>query len=54
MQEAVHIESRCQKCPLRVRAEARPQSLFAKVWRWHTEWCPGWKAYTKELTEKGL
>ena len=54
MQESVHVESRCQTCPLRARAEAKPHSLFGKVWRWHTGWCPGWKAYTRELTEKGI
>jgi len=54
MQESVAVESRCHDCPLRNRAQAKPTSLFGKVWRWHTGWCPGWKAYTKELKEKGL
>lgn len=48
------IESKCHTCGLRARAEKKPKSLLARFWRWHTGWCPGWKAYTKELENKGL
>lgn len=41
--------ARCATCALRRRAEAKPQSLLARLWRWHTTWCPGWRAYQKEL-----
>jgi len=44
---------RCGDCPMRKKAEERPKSLIAKIWRWHTGWCPGWKAYQKSLAEKG-
>jgi hypothetical protein len=53
-QQSVQIESRCHTCGLRARAEKRPSSLLAGVWRWHTGWCPGWNAYVKELESKGL
>lgn len=47
-------EIRCGECPLRKRAEATPNSLIARFWRWHTTWCPGWKAYQEYLsTQKG-
>jgi hypothetical protein len=36
---------RCHRCPLHKRAERKPKSLIARLWRWHTTWCPGWKAY---------
>ena len=39
----------CATCGLRQRAEAKPKSLIAWFWRWHTKWCPGWKAYQKAL-----
>jgi hypothetical protein len=42
----------CENCPMRKRAEQKPNSLIAKIWRWHTGWCPGWKAYQKALTEQ--
>jgi hypothetical protein len=54
MQQDVKIESNCQACGLRARAEKKPRSLLARLWRWHTKWCPGWKAYVKELESKGL
>jgi hypothetical protein len=43
---------KCENCGLRRRAEERPNSLIGRFWRWHTRWCPGWKAYQKWLTEK--
>lgn len=48
------IESNCHNCGLRARAEQKPQSLLSRLWRWHTGWCPGWKAYVRELESKGL
>ncbi len=41
----------CATCGLRKRAEAKPNSLIARLWRWHTGWCPGWKAYQAALAE---
>jgi hypothetical protein len=38
---------------MRKKAEAKPKSLLARLWRWHTSWCPGWKAYQKSLATKG-
>jgi len=42
---------KCEDCGMRKRAEAKPNSLMAKIWRWHTGWCPGWKAYQRSLSE---
>lgn len=42
----------CEDCPLRKKAEANPKSLIARLWRWHTRWCPGWKAYQAYLAEQ--
>jgi hypothetical protein len=44
-------KSACENCPIRKRAEQKPDSLLAKLWRWHITWCPGWKAYQKTLAE---
>ena len=44
-------EMRCATCSIRRRAEATPDSIMARVWKWHTNWCPGWKAYQKALAE---
>jgi len=41
----------CETCPMRKKAETNPKSLWARLWRWHTSWCPGWKAYQAHLAE---
>jgi hypothetical protein len=46
------LASRCADCKFRIRAERNPNSFWSKLWRWHTTWCPGWKAYQKELAEE--
>jgi hypothetical protein len=45
-------EQGCENCGLRKKAEEKPNSIMAKLWRWHTGWCPGWKAYQKSLADK--
>ncbi|MBN1665994.1 MAG: hypothetical protein JW862_02865 [Anaerolineales bacterium] len=42
----------CETCPMRLKAEAKPKSFIARLWRWHTKWCPGWKAYQAQLAEQ--
>jgi hypothetical protein len=54
MGQELQIESGCHTCGLRARAGKNPKSLLARLWRWHIKWCPGWKAYVKELESKGL
>jgi hypothetical protein len=44
----------CETCPIRIRAEKKPGSGLAWLWRWHTGWCPGWKGYQKSLTAMNL
>jgi hypothetical protein len=43
----------CERCRLRRAAERKPNGLIGRFWRWHTRWCPGWKAYQKHLAESG-
>jgi hypothetical protein len=45
------IQSKCATCRGRAYAEAHPDRLLARLWRWHTRWCPGWKAYQRERRE---
>jgi hypothetical protein len=51
MQEAQQ-EFPCESCSMRKKAEAKPNSIMAKLWRWHTKWCPGWKKYQAHLLEQ--
>ena len=40
---------KCATCRFRGYAEKNPGKFLAKLWRWHTGWCPGWKAYIKAV-----
>jgi hypothetical protein len=42
----------CETCPMRQEAEANPKSFKSRLWKWHTGWCPGWKAYQKHLASR--
>jgi hypothetical protein len=53
VEENTTVKSTCARCRFRDYAERKPNSLLARIWRWHTGWCPGWKAYQRELAEKG-
>jgi hypothetical protein len=44
--------SNCEKCKLRARYDKNPRSLIGRLWRWHIGWCPGWKGYTKTLSDE--
>lgn len=41
----------CEECKLRLYSERKPNSLIARIWKWHIKWCPGWKKYQKYLEE---
>lgn len=39
----------CENCKLRAKYEKSPKSFMGRFWRWHINFCPGWKAYFKSL-----
>ena len=39
----------CEKCAFRARYDRNPRSLLGRLWRWHTGFCPGWKAFLRSL-----
>ena len=44
-------ESNCADCTLRDKYDEKPKSFAGRFWRWHINWCPGWKGYMKSLDE---
>lgn len=44
--------SNCEACKFRAKYDRNPRSLLGRLWKWHTGWCPGWKAYLKSLPEE--
>lgn len=44
-------EVKCGECPLRAKYENKPKSFAGRFWRWHINFCPGWKKYMNLLDE---
>ena len=42
----------CDNCKLRAYYDKNPKSLRGRFWRWHINFCPGWKAYFTCLDEE--
>ena len=36
---------------LRAHYDQKPNSLLGRFWRWHINFCPGWKAYFTNLND---
>ena len=36
---------------MRAKYVAKPNSFAGRFWRWHINWCPGWKKYMASLDE---
>lgn len=43
------MKSNCERCPFRARYDKNPKSILGRIWRWHINWCPGWKSYMNSL-----
>jgi hypothetical protein len=52
MKEEAMSEPGCANCAWRVRYDERPKSLLGRLWRFHANFCPGWKAFMKSLPEE--
>ena len=35
----------CENCRFRASYDKNPKSLLGRFWRWHINFCPGWKNY---------
>lgn len=42
-------QHQCENCKLRAKYEKNPKSFMGRFWRWHINFCPGWKAYINSL-----
>ena len=45
-------DNNCETCKLRSKYDTNPKSFLGRIWRWHTNWCPGWKSYITSLAEE--
>jgi hypothetical protein len=44
-------EIKCGECTLRAKYDQKPRSFGGRFWRWHINFCPGWKAYMSSLVD---
>ncbi len=42
----------CETCPMRAKYDQNPKSLGGRIWRWHINFCPGFKAYFTHQDEE--
>ena len=42
----------CANCKIRAKYDDNPKSLLGRFWRFHINFCPGWKAYLKSLSDE--
>ncbi|MBR2090155.1 MAG: hypothetical protein IJ905_07295 [Fibrobacter sp.] len=42
----------CANCKFRAQYDKNPKSLIGRIWRFHINFCPGWKSYLKSLSEE--
>ena len=45
-------DPKCGSCAFRARYDKNPKSFLGRLWRWHINFCPGWKAYMKSVSEE--
>ena len=44
-------EIKCATCAFRAKYDNKPRSILGRIWRWHANWCPGWKEYMTSLSD---
>jgi len=42
-------EHGCATCTFRAKHDQKPKSFLGRLWRWHANFCPGWRAYMESL-----
>lgn len=42
----------CNSCFFKAQYDKNPRSWLGRLWRWHINWCPGWKNYMKSLPDQ--
>ena len=45
-------EIKCAECALKAKYDRKPRSFAGRFWRWHINFCPGWKKYMASLGEE--
>jgi hypothetical protein len=43
---------KCDSCSLKAKYDQKPKSFAGRFWRWHINFCPGWKAFMNSLPDE--
>ena len=44
-------EESCANCAWRAKYDNNQKSILGRLWRWHINFCPGWKNYFTTLPQ---
>lgn len=44
-------EPGCATCTWRKKYDQKPKSVLGRLWRFHANFCPGWKQYMHSLPD---
>ena len=44
----------CKKCKFRAKYDNYPESFLGRLWRFHINFCPGWKSYMNSLPKEEM
>lgn len=47
-----NTQAKCANCNLRAKYDKDPKSFIGRFWRWHINFCPGWKGYMASLSDE--
>ncbi len=42
----------CATCTWRRKYDGKPRSILGRLWRFHANFCPGWRQYMHSLPEE--
>ncbi len=45
-------DENCANCAWRAKYDNNPKSFLGRLWRWHINFCPGWKSYFTSLPQE--
>jgi len=48
----IDMAHNCENCKFRAHYDKKPASFLGKFWRWHINFCPGWKGYFTSQSEE--
>jgi hypothetical protein len=45
-------ETGCENCQWRAKYDEKPKSFLGRLWRFHANFCPGWRKFMASLPDE--